>query len=91
MFGMSLGFLRLWDGMDSGPSVEHSGHVWDTSLGFPGQWDEMDSGIGSLCRTLEICLGMSKIPWTRCEGPYIILYVWDCIGTILLYSFEMGL
>ena len=56
MFGMSLGFLGLWDGMDSGPSVVgRLGHVWDTSLGFPGQWDGMDSGMGSLrSGTLEI-------------------------------------
>ena len=86
MFGMSLGFLGLQDGMDSGPSVVGcSGHVWCTSLGFPGQRDGIDSGIGSLFSgTLEICIGMSRIPWTRCEGPYISYIVWDCIGTILL-------
>ena len=80
---MSLG---LRDGMDSGLSVGgRSGHVWDTSLGFPGQWDGMDSGIGSLrSGTLEICLEMSRIPWTRCEGPDISYIVWDCIETILL-------
>ena len=51
MFGMSLDFLGLRDGMDCGPSVVgHSVHVWDMSLGFPGQWDGMDSGIGALCR-----------------------------------------
>ena len=51
MFGMSLDFLGLRDGMDSWPSVVgHSGHVWDMSLGFPGQWDGMNSGIGALCR-----------------------------------------
>ena len=40
MFEMSLGFLGLRNGMDSGPSVVgRSGHVWDTSLAFPGQWN----------------------------------------------------
>ena len=33
---------------------------------------------------LQICLGMSRIPWMRCEGAYISHIVWDCIGTILL-------
>ena len=55
MYGISLGFQGLWDGMDSElePStVGHLGHVWDVpglpgTLGWDGQWAVCSGMLGT--------------------------------------------
>ena len=66
--GMSLGFLRLWDGMDS-EIEETSQDMSRMSLGFPGLWDGMDSGTRAIySRTLGMCLGCPWASWDSGMG-----------------------
>ena len=68
MSGMSLDFLGLLDGMDSG------------SLGFPGLWDGMDSGLGALCSGI---LGTSLgYPWEGLLAlKNVFLCTQECVPT----------